>query len=237
MTSKVIEFAENYKIIILCLPPHSTDLLQPLDVGVFGSLTQAYKLYLEALTRLGMGYAVDKVDFIKMYQKARVKVMTSANIKSAWTKSGLLPLNPAIVLEKLPSRNPRPNTPPELRLTSSDGVSSFALSFTPSNSAKVDVLIHRIAKHNNKDLQTFKKLAKACTSAIARSQCQESTDKTLLEVAEHLQCDLWVTSSTHWEQHCQSHLDVPETLPLRCDLLIFRQAPVYAGCCPFCFGK
>ena len=119
-----------------------------------------------------------------MYQKARVKVMTSANIKSAWTKSGLLPLNPAIVLEKLPSRNPRPNTPPELRLTSSDGVSSFALSFTPSNSAKVDVLIHRIAKHNNKDLQTFKKLAKACTSAIARSQCQEFTNKTLLEVAE-----------------------------------------------------
>lgn len=52
-----------------------------------------------------------------------------------------------------------------------------------------------------------------------------------------LQCDLWVTSSTQWEQHCQSHLDVPGSLPLRCDLLIFRQAPVYAGCCPFCLGQ
>ena len=131
-----------------------------------------------------MSYTVDKVDFIKMYQKARVKTMTSANIKFALIKSGLLPLNPAIVLEKLPSRNPRLSTPPELRLTSSDKVLSFALSFTPSNSAEVDVLIHRIAKHNNKDLQTFKKLAKACTSAIARSQCQETTNKTLLEVAE-----------------------------------------------------
>ena len=29
---------------------------------------------------------------------------------------------------------------------------------------------------------------------------------------------------------------MPETLPLRCDLVIFRQAPVYAGCCPFCLG-
>ncbi len=35
-------------------------------------------------------------------------------------------------------------------------------------------------------------------------------------------------------QNCQSHLDMPETLPPRCDLLIFRWAPLSAECYPFC---
>ena len=38
-----ITFARKHKIICLCLPPHSTHLLQPLDVSVFGPLKQNYK--------------------------------------------------------------------------------------------------------------------------------------------------------------------------------------------------
>ena len=29
-------------MLVLCLPPHSTHLLQPLDVGLFGPLQHAY---------------------------------------------------------------------------------------------------------------------------------------------------------------------------------------------------
>ena len=31
-----IEFSDTYKIILLVLPPHTTHLLQPLDVGILG---------------------------------------------------------------------------------------------------------------------------------------------------------------------------------------------------------
>lgn len=38
-----VKYCEAHKIIPLCLPPHSTHMLQPLDIGVFGPLANAYK--------------------------------------------------------------------------------------------------------------------------------------------------------------------------------------------------
>ena len=43
VTTKVIRFCVDHKIILLCLPPHTTHLLQPLDVGIFAALATAYK--------------------------------------------------------------------------------------------------------------------------------------------------------------------------------------------------
>lgn len=40
---KAIKFCITHKIVLLCLPPHSTHLLQPLDVGVFSPLSVYYK--------------------------------------------------------------------------------------------------------------------------------------------------------------------------------------------------
>ncbi|EED21202.1 conserved hypothetical protein [Talaromyces stipitatus ATCC 10500] len=49
------------------------------------------------------------------------------------------------------------------------------------------------------------------------------------------ECDLWINNKLEWDQHCQHHLDTPETL-VRCDPIIFRNALVKAGYCPFCLG-
>jgi len=133
LTSDAIRFAEKNKIILLCLPPHSTDLLQPLNVGIFHPLASAYRRELEAFTRYGAGYSIDKRDFISLYQKAREIALTSKNIQSAWVKSGLFPLDPTIVLQKSPAvTKPRPATPSELTITSSDGA-FFSVPFTPKN--------------------------------------------------------------------------------------------------------
>ncbi|EGE03442.1 carbonic anhydrase [Trichophyton equinum CBS 127.97] len=51
-----------------------------------------------------------------------------------------------------------------------------------------------------------------------------------------LNCDLWFTSEEDWREHCTEHLSTPESLPLRCDLLMFRNVPISAGRCPFCLG-
>ncbi|GBF62519.1 hypothetical protein TMEN_5065 [Trichophyton mentagrophytes] len=39
-----------------------------------------------------------------------------------------------------------------------------------------------------------------------------------------------------WKEHCTEHLSILESLPLRCDLLMFRNVPISAGRCPFCLG-
>ena len=48
------------------------------------------------------------------------------------------------------------------------------------------------------------------------------------------QCDEWVTSGAGWHEHCQSHLENLETLPVQCNPLMFRQTPAAVGQCLFC---
>lgn len=42
ISSAVIEFALQYKIILLCLPAHATHFLQPLDISIFGPIARVY---------------------------------------------------------------------------------------------------------------------------------------------------------------------------------------------------
>jgi hypothetical protein len=45
---EVIQLCERYNIAYVCLPPNSTDKIQPLDVGVFGPMKHAWKKQLQA---------------------------------------------------------------------------------------------------------------------------------------------------------------------------------------------
>ena len=165
MINKIIEFAESYKIIILCLSSHFIDLLQSLNVNIFDSLVQVYKNELEALSRMNIEYYINKVDFLKIYQKTRSIVMTSRVIQNAWRKSGLLSLNLEIILKTLLFKNLRSKTLFEITFTSSSEA-SLTVSFTFSNDAEVNELIDKIIQHDDENSRVFKKLTKACTSAI-----------------------------------------------------------------------
>ena len=48
-TKKFRETCEDNNIIPLYLPPHSTHLLQPLDLGIFGPIKYGYKAKLSKL--------------------------------------------------------------------------------------------------------------------------------------------------------------------------------------------
>lgn len=125
LTTQAIEYCINRKIILLCLPAHTTHLLQPLDVGVFAPLATAYKNHVQRVTRLGASYTIDKIDFLELYQQARCDAITPENIRKAWQKTGLLPFNPQLILERYPPPEQpqqynitiRPTTPPEATVT------------------------------------------------------------------------------------------------------------------------
>lgn len=92
-TPEFFKCCEENKIIPLKIPPHSSHLLQPLDVGFFAPLKKSYKKSLGINSRSG-AVAVDKLTFITEYPKARISAFKSLTIKNSFSGSGLWPLDP-----------------------------------------------------------------------------------------------------------------------------------------------
>jgi hypothetical protein len=108
ITAKLIAHCMEHAIDLLVLPPHTSHKLQPLDVSVFSPLKRALAAETDAAARLDSG-RIQRVDWTKMYIRAREKALISANILSGWKATGLEPLSPILVLEKLPkARTPLP---------------------------------------------------------------------------------------------------------------------------------
>ncbi|KAG9185080.1 hypothetical protein G6011_03027 [Alternaria panax] len=108
------ELCKENNIYTLCMPPHSSHLLQPLDVGCFSPLKRAYSREVEALIRHYINH-ITKLEFLPAFKAAFDRSFTSANICSAFRGAGLVPLQPDVVLSKLDVqlRTPTPATLPE----------------------------------------------------------------------------------------------------------------------------
>jgi hypothetical protein len=108
------ELCKENNIYTLCMPPHSSHLLQPLDVGCFSPLKRAYSREIEALIRHHINH-ITKLEFLPAFKAAFTRSFTSANICSAFQGAGLVPLQPDVVLSKLDVqlRTPTPAALPE----------------------------------------------------------------------------------------------------------------------------
>lgn len=119
LTYRFIQHADEHDILLIAFPPHTTHILQPLDVVVF----QPYKHYhakaVAEAVRLGF-FDFKKLDFLGCLSGVRRKTFKSGTIQSAFEKTGIWPFNPHQVLSKIPSEHDplpsnstsRPQTPP-----------------------------------------------------------------------------------------------------------------------------
>jgi DDE superfamily endonuclease len=80
-------------IYLLFLPPHTSHVLQPLDLSIFAPLKRAYRKQLGFLTLLNDSTPVGKQNFLACYRKARLSSLTANNIKAGWRASGLWPVH------------------------------------------------------------------------------------------------------------------------------------------------
>ena len=85
---------------VFCLAPHSSHLLQPLDVVVFQPFKHYHAEAVEAATRMGCG-DFDKVEFLDKIDSIRQQTFKVSTIQSAFRATGLIPFNPSIVISKL----------------------------------------------------------------------------------------------------------------------------------------
>ena len=77
---------------LLFLPPHTSYVLQPLDLSVFSPLKHAYRKRLGMLALLNDSTLIGKQNFLKCYKLARIDALTALNCKQGWSASGLWPV-------------------------------------------------------------------------------------------------------------------------------------------------
>jgi hypothetical protein len=73
-------FSNNIQL--LFLPPHTSHVLQPLDLAIFSPLKTSYRKYIGFLSLLTDSTPIGKRNFLICYSKARKEAIIAKNIKS-----------------------------------------------------------------------------------------------------------------------------------------------------------
>jgi hypothetical protein len=141
------EYCKEHHIITLCMPAHSSHILQPLDVGCFSPLKRAYGQQIEDMMRAHIVH-ITKDDFFPAFYAAFNITMTESNIRGGFQGAGLLPFNPESVISTLTLKLKTP-TPP----TSRPSTAQPWVSQTPNNPIEAmsqsTFIKTRISRHQN----------------------------------------------------------------------------------------
>ncbi|MBD4413537.1 hypothetical protein GUG95_20060, partial [Xanthomonas citri pv. citri] len=87
------QYCKDNKIITISMPPHSSHLLQPLDVALYSPLKRAYGDEINLFIRASINH-ITKSEFFLAFKAAHNKTFTAENIKSAFRGAGISPWDP-----------------------------------------------------------------------------------------------------------------------------------------------
>lgn len=85
--------AAHEKIIVFCLPPNTTHLLQPLDKGIFGPLKVYWNEECHRYLRTHPGEVISDYTFNYVFGRAWGRAMTIPNAVSAFRTTGVYPFD------------------------------------------------------------------------------------------------------------------------------------------------
>nr|CAI5839174.1 unnamed protein product [Callosobruchus analis] len=91
---EVLEYAEINDVILLCLPSHTTQFLQPLDRAFFKALKSHYNAACNSFLRTNPTRSINRLQFGKLLADAWEKAATVKNAVSAFRSTGIFPFNP-----------------------------------------------------------------------------------------------------------------------------------------------
>jgi hypothetical protein len=98
---ELIKWAREQGIILFVLPAHTSHVLQPLDVAVFGPFKNYYYTECSAYMCKNIGRTITKYDICGIACRAFLKAMTPANIQAAFRKTGIHPWNSGVVSKEM----------------------------------------------------------------------------------------------------------------------------------------
>ena len=132
ITSSWIAHCMNNNIIFMVLPPHSSHLTQPLDVGVFKSLKTFMASAIEPLVGTELP-RIMKAEWLLAYVTAHDGAFSIRNIEGGFHGTRIIPLDPFKVINHIRLHELMPALMPHDILTIQDSTPiTLATSFTES---------------------------------------------------------------------------------------------------------
>jgi len=101
VSADFVAFCIDNRIHLLSLPPHTSHIVQPLDVGCFGPLKKAMSRELQRFNRTQIS-RLQKFEWAEAYERARVTALRPDNVFGGWRGAGLFPFRPLRILRQLP---------------------------------------------------------------------------------------------------------------------------------------
>ncbi|OBS15414.1 hypothetical protein FPOA_17526 [Fusarium poae] len=176
-------YCEENKIITLCMPAHASHLLQPLDVGCFAVLKQAYGRQIEHLIRCSITH-ISKTEFFDAFYAAFKATFTKSNIRGGFKGAGLAPFNPENVISKLDVQLRTPTPPGEATEPSTPWTSKTPTTAIEAQSQS-EYLERRIRRHKSSSpesiIEALKSSTKATKAALYQLALVEARLKNLEE--------------------------------------------------------
>jgi hypothetical protein len=181
-------FCKENNIITLCMPPHSSHILQPLDVGCFSPLKTAYGNQICELMKAHRTH-ISKEDFLAAFYIAHQAAMTEKNIQGGFRGAGLVPFNLEHVISKLDLKLKTP-TPPNSR----PGTSHSWVPKTPHNpteaSSQSAFIKNRISRHQNSSptsiFEAVDQIAKGASKVMHQLALLKSENQILRQANDEL---------------------------------------------------
>jgi hypothetical protein len=111
ITMDFIKLCDKYHILLAIYPPHSTHTLQPLDVVCFSPLAGNYSKVLTKHLHQSQGLLpFKKGDFFCLFWEAWTTTFTGKLVLSSFKATGLVPLNPGVILDRFAKSKPEQGT-------------------------------------------------------------------------------------------------------------------------------
>ena len=89
----ILQFCKEDQILLYCLPPHSSHITQPLDVGFFGPLKTNWKSAVDSFRMAHIGQQITKEVFARVFKEAWLDTIKPRSIVNAFRGSGIYPVD------------------------------------------------------------------------------------------------------------------------------------------------
>ena len=101
-----IKTAAAQQVILFCLPPHTTHMAQPLDVGCFGVLKKYWSEECHKYMANNPGRVVTRFQFSDFFSRAWAKAMVPKNICAGFKGTGVYPLDSTVFTARTSTQGP-----------------------------------------------------------------------------------------------------------------------------------